>query len=83
MLLGPTSLAKTRLNLERVRVLVHPVGCRPCYHRVCPTDQRCLRGLAPERVVEAALAEWARSTCAAAAREAVPAPARIDYPAGP
>jgi heptosyltransferase-2 len=83
MLLGPTSLAKTRLNLERVRVLSHEVGCRPCYHRVCPTDHRCLRNLAPERVIEATLAEWARSARRAAALEAVPAPARIDYPAGP
>ncbi len=83
MLLGPTSLAKTSLNLERVRVLVHEVGCRPCYHRVCPTDHRCLRRLAPERVIEAALAEWERGGRRAVPAGPVPARAVIDYPAAP
>lgn len=83
VLLGPTSLTKTSLNLERVRVLVHEVGCRPCYHRVCPTDHRCLRGLAPERVIEAALAEWEGGSRRAAPPGPVPARASIDYPAGP
>jgi heptosyltransferase-2 len=52
--MGPTSLAKTSLNLERVRVLTADVACRPCYHRRCPTDHRCMTRIAPERVVEAA-----------------------------
>ena len=55
MLLGPTSLEKTALNLERVRVLVEDVECRPCYLRECPIDHRCLVRIAPERAVEAAL----------------------------
>lgn len=54
-IMGPTSLAKTNLNLERVRVLTAPVGCRPCYLRECPTDHRCMTGVHPERVIEAAL----------------------------
>lgn len=54
-IMGPTSLAKTNLNLERVRVLMAPVGCRPCYLRVCPIDHRCMTGVAPARVLEAAL----------------------------
>jgi lipopolysaccharide heptosyltransferase II len=54
VLFGPTSLAKTNLNLERVRALAADVGCRPCYHRVCPIDHRCMRRLDPARVVEAA-----------------------------
>jgi heptosyltransferase-2 len=55
VLFGPTSLAKTNLNLERVRALAADVACRPCYHRVCPTDHRCMTQLAPERVVASAL----------------------------
>jgi heptosyltransferase-2 len=55
VLLGPTSLAKTNLNLERVRVLAADVGCRPCYRRECPIDHRCMRRLEPERVIRAAL----------------------------
>jgi ADP-heptose:LPS heptosyltransferase len=56
VLLGPTSLAKTDLNLERVRVLHEDVACRPCYERVCPTDHRCLARLSPQRAIAAALA---------------------------
>ena len=55
VLMGPTSLAKTHLNLERVRVLTADVGCRPCYLRACPIDHRCMTRIAPARVVEAAL----------------------------
>ena len=55
MLFGPTSLAKTNLNLERVRALAADVACRPCYHRECPTDHRCMTRLAPARVIAAAL----------------------------
>lgn len=54
-LLGPTSLAKTSWNLERVRALSADVGCRPCYHRVCPIDHRCMTRLAPDLVLAAAL----------------------------
>ncbi len=52
---GPTSLAKTNLNLERVRALAADVACRPCYHRTCPTDHRCMTRLGAEHVIEAAL----------------------------
>jgi heptosyltransferase-2 len=52
---GPTSLAKTNLNLERVRALAADVACRPCYHRECPTDHRCMTRLEPARVIAAAL----------------------------
>ena len=50
VLFGPTSLAKTALNLERVSALASPVGCRPCYHRHCPTDHRCMTRLRPAAV---------------------------------
>jgi ADP-heptose:LPS heptosyltransferase len=37
------------------RVLFHDVPCRNCYKSVCPTGHHeCLRGVAPERVAEAA-----------------------------
>jgi heptosyltransferase II len=55
VLFGPTSVEKTALNLERVRVLVEDVPCRPCYLRECPIDHRCLVRIAPERAIEAAL----------------------------
>lgn len=55
MLLGPTSLEKTSLNLEHVRVLVADVSCRPCYLRTCPIDHRCMTRIEPERAIAAAL----------------------------
>lgn len=56
VLMGPTSLEKTALNLERVTVLTEDVACRPCYLRECPIDHRCLTRISPERAVAAALA---------------------------
>jgi heptosyltransferase-2 len=53
--MGPTSLEKTAMNLERVTVLTEDVECRPCYLRECPIDHRCLVRIAPERAVAAAL----------------------------
>lgn len=79
VLFGPTSLAKTNLNLERVRALAADVACRPCYHRVCPTDHRCMARLAPERVVASALAALrgdASGFRGEGALRALPAPAR-------
>ncbi len=52
---GPTSVAKTALNLERVAVFASDVGCRPCYRRRCPTDHRCMRSIGAEAVAAAAL----------------------------
>ncbi len=59
MLIGPTSLEKTSLNLERVHVLDADVACRPCYLRRCPIDHRCMTRIEPERAIEAALAAMA------------------------
>jgi len=58
-LFGPTSVAKTALNLDRVSVVTSRVGCRPCYHRECPTDHRCLHRIDVERVARLAEA-WLR-----------------------
>jgi len=58
---GPTSLAKTNLNLEGVQVLQRHDDCRPCYLRECPIDHRCLRGIEPGPVAERALKLLARA----------------------
>jgi heptosyltransferase-2 len=55
VLFGPTSLAKTDMNLERVRALWTEVACRPCYQRVCPIDHRCMTRIEPAAAVAAAL----------------------------
>lgn len=53
VLLGPTSLRKTGMNLEQVRVLSAEMACRPCYQRVCPIDHRCMTWLGTDDVLEA------------------------------
>jgi heptosyltransferase-2 len=55
ILMGPTALEKTGMNLERVEVLCADVPCRPCYLRECPIDHRCMTRIEPERVLAAAL----------------------------
>ncbi|HET6303153.1 MAG TPA: lipopolysaccharide heptosyltransferase II [Myxococcota bacterium] len=55
ILMGPTALEKTGLNLDRVEVLSADVPCRPCYLRECPIDHRCMTRIEPERVLAAAL----------------------------
>lgn len=50
---GPTSVAKTADNLDRIEVLETAHDCRPCYRRTCPIDHRCLRGI-PVEVADAA-----------------------------
>ena len=55
VLMGPTSLEKTNLNIEGVRVFETDVDCRPCYQRSCPIDHRCMTRLEPESVARAAL----------------------------
>jgi heptosyltransferase-2 len=52
---GPTSLAKTNLNLEHVHVMQNDADCRPCYRRRCPIDHRCLRDIRPETVTPIAI----------------------------
>jgi heptosyltransferase-2 len=54
VLMGPTSLEYTNLNLKRSRLLREPIPCAPCQRRVCPIDHRCMTRLAPARVLEEA-----------------------------
>lgn len=56
---GPTSVAKTAENLDRIVVLEREVSCRPCYRRRCPIDHRCLTSIdvrAAREATRAALA---------------------------
>ena len=55
VLMGPTSLDKTNLNLGSVRVLQTDVACRPCYKRECPIDHRCMTRLLPSNVISLTL----------------------------
>jgi heptosyltransferase-2 len=56
VLMGPTSLAYTNLNLKKTRVLREPVECSPCHRKVCPIDHRCMTRLVPSRVLAEARA---------------------------
>ncbi len=40
----------------RAQIVRNDVPCAPCFLPVCPIDMRCLRGIGPEKVVQAALA---------------------------
>ncbi len=51
--IGPTDDGHTRHHLERQRVLIEDVDCRPCRLRVCPIDHRCMTRITPERMVAA------------------------------
>lgn len=57
---GPTSVAKTPDNLDRVEVLESDHACRPCYRRRCPIDHRCLRSLSVDQAEQAAARALAR-----------------------
>lgn len=54
---GPTDeryslpIASARLREEQVRAVFEPVFCRPCFLRECPIDHRCMKRIAPERVL--------------------------------
>ncbi len=50
---GPTSVAKTADNLERIEVLETEHDCRPCYRRTCPIDHRCLRSITADTAFDA------------------------------
>jgi heptosyltransferase-2 len=55
-LFGPTRETETAPLVRadgRRDVLTHPVWCRPCMLRECPIDHRCMKGISPQRVLEA------------------------------
>jgi len=51
---GPTDERATRPLGDAHAVIAHPVWCRPCMLRECPIDHRCMRGVRPAAVVDAA-----------------------------
>ena len=55
VLYGPTAPGRTGPYGDPHRALEQEAACRPCRHRTCPIDHRCLRGLQVERVVQQAL----------------------------
>ncbi len=60
-LFGPTHIAWTETYHPRAVHLQKKVECGPCQRRVCPLDHRCMKGLDPAEVFEAADALLARS----------------------
>jgi heptosyltransferase-2 len=62
VLMGPTSLLKTPMNLSSVRIFETEVDCRPCYLRECPIDHRCMTRLPVEEVTSFALDSISRTT---------------------
>jgi heptosyltransferase-2 len=51
VLMGPTSLRYTNLNLARTKILRETVHCSPCQLKVCPIDHRCMTRLLPSTVL--------------------------------
>ena len=54
-LFGPTHIEWTDTFYGRAVNLQKPVPCGPCQQRVCPTDHRCMKELAPAEVLAASL----------------------------
>jgi ADP-heptose:LPS heptosyltransferase len=52
---GPTDYQRwAPLNQRLHRIVRYPVACSPCSYQTCPIDHRCLKGVSPEMVIEAA-----------------------------
>ncbi len=61
VLMGPTAIGYTNLNLKRTKLLREPVECSPCQLKVCPIDHRCMTRLLPGRVLAEARAALTQS----------------------
>ncbi|MHC4656696.1 MAG: lipopolysaccharide heptosyltransferase II [Planctomycetota bacterium] len=53
VIMGPTDPRYTASNLEKTIVLRQDLPCSPCHKKQCPTDQRCMRDITPEMVLQA------------------------------
>ena len=53
VIMGPTDPRYTASNLEKTIVLRQDLPCAPCHKKQCPTDQRCMRSITPEMVLDA------------------------------
>ena len=60
VLMGPTAVGYTNLNLKRTKLMREPVECSPCQLKVCPIDHRCMTRLLPARVLDEARAALSR-----------------------
>ncbi len=60
VLMGPTAVGYTNLNLKRTKLMREPVECSPCQLKVCPIDHRCMTRLLPARVLGEARAALTR-----------------------
>jgi heptosyltransferase-2 len=60
VLMGPTAVGYTNLNLKRTKLMREPVECSPCQLKVCPIDHRCMTRLVPSRVLDEARAALSR-----------------------
>lgn len=54
-IMGPTRPVYTEGPYETGRVLRVDVDCGPCQKPTCATDHRCMKGVTPDAVVEAAM----------------------------
>jgi len=54
VIMGPTDLRYTNLNLGLTRILRADVECAPCHLKVCPIDHRCMTRVEPSRVLKEA-----------------------------
>jgi heptosyltransferase II len=53
-LFGPTDPNGTAPITPRSRIVQHKPYCSPCFLRRCPIDHRCMRGITPQMVEDAA-----------------------------
>ena len=54
-LFGPTDPTWARIDYEKETIVRIDTDCGPCQLPNCPTDHRCMTGIAPERVVDEAV----------------------------
>ena len=52
---GPTDHRRTAPFGSGHELVRHPVDCSPCLLRECPIDHRCMRGIVPDMVHDAAV----------------------------
>jgi heptosyltransferase-2 len=53
-LFGPTDPVWAETFVEKARQVRVGVACGPCQLKGCPIDHRCMKGLGPEMVLNAA-----------------------------
>ena len=51
---GPTHPEWTETHFRLERKVMIPVDCGPCQKPICPLDHRCMTGIDPEIIIQAA-----------------------------